>query len=90
MEAWGYSPRAVAGFGVNGSFINCTGSHEGGINVCYFKVSIYVYNRLIGRTLPGHVLLVALVKRLTSQRIITLLKSVRNEAVRDGVEMVLT
>ena len=37
------------------------------------KVSTYVYYRLVGRTLPGHVLLVALSKRLTSQRIITLL-----------------
>jgi hypothetical protein len=33
FEAFGYSPCAVSGFGVNGSFIDCAGSHEGGINV---------------------------------------------------------
>ena len=33
FEAFGYSPCAVSGFGVDGSFIDCAGSHEGGINV---------------------------------------------------------
>ena len=38
FEAFGYSPCAVSGLGVNGRFIDCSGSHEGGINVCYSKV----------------------------------------------------
>ena len=39
-KARGYSPGAISCFGVNGSFINCTSSHEGRINICFSQCQL--------------------------------------------------